>query len=180
MFRQAYNVTKEMYISRGWTIIEEKPYTSITALITSDISENESPKKAAAKFIETTQDIKTTPLASIIDFTATDYGCITIVCSGSITTSVKKIEQTTYGKVEIFHTNDLQMNITTYHLQPLFEKLSASDCKDFKKKYVSKNKANFQIMSKNDPVARFYRYQSGDIVKITTKDDDDLSYRIVK
>ncbi len=41
-----------------------------------------------------------------------------LYCDGSITTNVKKIEQTTKGKVEIFHNKDLQMNITNTIYNP--------------------------------------------------------------
>jgi DNA-directed RNA polymerase subunit H (RpoH/RPB5) len=185
MFDKAIKITKEMYTSRGWTIIEEEP-KSITAKIISDDGHE---TLATAKFIETTQDIKTPMFQGIIE--SDEYDCITIVCNGSITTNVKKIENMTKGKVELFHNNDLQMNITTYHLQPKFQKLSQSDSKDFKMKYLkckiekkngkegTSKLRNFPIMLKSDPVARYFRYKSGDVIRVITSDDE-ISYRIVK
>ncbi len=38
---------------------------------------------------------------------------------------------------------------------------------------------SFPSMSKSDPIARFFKYQSGDVIKITNKDGF-VSYRIVK
>lgn len=182
MFDKAIKITKEMYASRGWIITEEEP-KSITAKI---ISDDGCETLATAKFIETTQDIKTPMFQGIIE--SDEYDCITIVCSGSITTNVKKIENMTKGKVELFHNNDLQMNVTTYHLQPKFQKLSQVDSKDFKMKYLkckvgkdgtTKVSRNFPIMLKSDPVARYFRYKSGDVIRIITSDDE-ISYRIVK
>ncbi len=79
------------------------------------------------------------------------------------------------------------MNITKYHLQPLFNKLLDEEAKDFKKKYIKCKIENgkkiilqsFPSMSKSDPIARFFKYQSGDVIKITNKDGF-VSYRIVK
>lgn len=183
MFSKSYQITKEMYEARGWKIIKEEELT-ILAVIS---KEGDNPEFAIAKFIETTQEIKSPPLSQIIDFSSNEYVCITIICNGSITTNVKKIEQTTKGKVEIFHNKDLQMNITKYHLQPLFNKLSNEEAKDFKKKYIKCKIENgkkiilksFPSMSKSDPIARFFKYQSGDVIKITNKDGF-VSYRIVK
>ena len=179
MFEKALETVKEMYNLRGWKIIQEEQRT-ILAQIPNDDNDC---IYAIAKFIETTQDIKIPPLSLIIDFTATEYKCVTIICNGSITTNVKKIEQTTSGKVEIFHNNDLQMNITTYHLQPKFYKLPLEEAKDFKNKYMKKINTkivkNFPFMTRSDPIARFFRYHAGDIIRVTTHDDD-VSYRIVK
>jgi RNA polymerase Rpb5, C-terminal domain len=191
MFKKAFDTTKEMYVSRGWKIIQEQTLPhSILAQIPNDDCSTNTPLLAIAKFIETSQEIKNPPLSLMIDYTSTEYGCVTIVCNGSITTNVKKIEQTTRGKVEIFHNKDLQMNITTYHLQPEFYKLSLEDAKNFRNMYVkcrTDNKGstyanarkNFPAMSRYDPVARFFRFQTGDIIRITTQFDD-VSYRIVK
>ncbi len=129
MFSKSYQITKEMYKARGWQIIKEDELTILAKV-------NTNPEFAIAKFIETTQEIKSPPLSQIIDFSSNEYVCVTIICDGSITTNVKKIEQTTKGKVEIFHNKDLQMNITKYHLQPLFNKLLDEEAKDFKKKYI--------------------------------------------
>ncbi|UIB20663.1 putative protein 454R [Cricket iridovirus] len=180
MFSKSYQITKEMYKARGWQIIKEDELTILAKV-------NTNPEFAIAKFIETTQEIKSPPLSQIIDFSSNEYVCVTIICDGSITTNVKKIEQTTKGKVEIFHNKDLQMNITKYHLQPLFNKLLDEEAKDFKKKYIKCKIENgkkiilqsFPSMSKSDPIARFFKYQSGDVIKITNKDGF-VSYRIVK
>ncbi|AAK82314.1 454R [Invertebrate iridescent virus 6] len=184
MFSKSYQITKEMYEARGWQIIKED---ELTILAKVNSRENTNPEFAIAKFIKTTQEIKSPPLSQIIDFSSNEYVCVTIICDGSITTNVKKIEQTTKGKVEIFHNKDLQMNITKYHLQPLFNKLLDEEAKDFKKKYIKCKIENgkkiilqsFPSMSKSDPIARFFKYQSGDVIKITNKDGF-VSYRIVK
>jgi DNA-directed RNA polymerase subunit H (RpoH/RPB5) len=183
MFSQAIQTVKEMYNLRGWIIIKEEPRTILA---------RDDKIYAIAKFIETTQDIKIPPISLMIDSSTNDfytddnsikYGCITIICNCSITTNVKKLEQTTGGIVEIFHNNNLQINITTYHLQPKFYKLSQEDAIDFKNKYMKKRNTkfikNFSTMLRSDPIARFFRYHAGDIIRITTQNDD-VSYRVVK
>lgn len=99
-----------------------------------------------------------------------------IVYKDGVTSFTKKaIEQSMEMKFELFAEEDLQYNITKHRFQPKFEKLDLEEAIDLKKKYG----INFPIMRKDDPIAKFYNYQKGDIIKIL-RNSNYTSYRIVK
>lgn len=101
-----------------------------------------------------------------------------IVYQDTVTPVAKKIiEESTDLNIELFHVNELQYNITKHYLVPnhqIMFKKNTVGCINFKKKYSSK----FPLLQKNDPVGRFYGFESGDIIKITR--DDGIMFRIVK
>lgn len=104
--------------------------------------------------------------------------CI-IVYKDNVTPVAKKIiDETKDFKIELFHVDELQYNLTKHYLVPKHEihfRKGTKGCVNFKKKYGD----NFPIILKNDPVSRFYDFERGDIIRIT--DDDDIVYfRIVK
>lgn len=99
-----------------------------------------------------------------------------IIYAENITSFTKKIvRQSTDMKFELFPQTDLQYDITTHVLQPKFEKLSTDAAMLFKKKFGVK----ISKMRKEDPIARFYCYNKGDIVRVTRKNEY-VDYRIVK
>lgn len=84
---------------------------------------------------------------------------------------------------ELFSIDELQFNITKHRLTPLHQKLNENDSKLFKEKYGLK----YQVILTSDPIARFYNYKRGDIIRIfrpvkTNTDDKkySIAYRIVK
>jgi DNA-directed RNA polymerase I, II, and III subunit RPABC1 len=77
--------------------------------------------------------------------------------------------------IELFHSDDLQFNITKHILVPKHELLDEKEAKKFKKTYGT----NIPIILKNDPVSRFYDFRRGDIIKITRKTGI-IAYRIVR
>jgi DNA-directed RNA polymerase subunit H (RpoH/RPB5) len=174
---KAFEITIEMYVERGWKIVKTRKSDPMKNWIIEAELPGENPNLAVAKFIETTSELKTAPLSNIIDFTETEFGCVTIICKGNITTNIKKIEQSSFGKIEIFHVSEMQMNIKNYHLQPHFYKLSNEEHSEFQK-FLTK-KVGFPFLCRSDPISRFFKFQIGDIIKVTNKDSD-VSYRIVK
>ena len=78
-------------------------------------------------------------------------------------------------RVELFALEDLQYNITKHRLQPKFECLSDKDADDFKKKYGVK----FGTLRLDRPIACFYDYKRGDVIRII-RSDGYISYRIVR
>ena len=99
-----------------------------------------------------------------------------IVYKEGVTSFTKKaIEQSVEMKFELFAEEDLQYNITKHRLQPMFERLSEEEAHEFKKLHGT----NFAIIRKDDPIAKFYYYQRGDIIKIIRKNNY-ITYRIVK
>ena len=98
-----------------------------------------------------------------------------IVYKNKVTSAVKNIKHNFQGmRIELFSQEELQYNITKHRYQPIFEVLSAKDSERIKKLYEAK----FPIMLKSDPIARFYGYQKGDVVKITRKNGY-VMYRVV-
>lgn len=84
------------------------------------------------------------------------------------------IEQSKKMRIELFSLEDLQYNITKHRLQPQFKRLTSDETLAFKKKYGTK----FPIMKRSDPIARFYDYHYGNIIRIERKNGY-ISYRIV-
>jgi len=79
-------------------------------------------------------------------------------------------------KIELFSDMELQFNITKHRLQPKFKLLSPKEASLFKSKYGK----NIPIMFTCDPIARFFNYKPGDVVRLTRKKTGYVSYRIVK
>lgn len=104
--------------------------------------------------------------------------CI-VIYSDCVTPMTKKlIENSVDVKIELFTLEELQYNITRHRLVPKHDRLSPVDAKNFKKEFGLK----MGTIMRTDPVARFYDFQRGDIIKITRKSDDSqyITYRIVK
>ena len=116
-----------------------------------------------------------------------------IVNKGGVTPPAKKIVECSHDiKLELFSHEELQTNITEHRLQPIFERLSDEDADEFKKKYRSVTTKNedgevvktfgspkISIMLHTEPVARFYGYNRGDIIRIYRKTGY-ITYRIVR
>ena len=80
-----------------------------------------------------------------------------------------------YIQFEMFTYKELSLNITKHSLQPKFECLPPLESAAFKKKWGG----NFPKMNTTDPVAKFYNFPSGTVVK-TTRGSGYVTYRIVK
>lgn len=74
--------------------------------------------------------------------------------------------------IEIFNVTDLQYDITEHVLACKHEKSRKEDLGTIKKKHLPDLKSD-------DPMARFYGFRSGDIIKITRKDGS-IAFRVVK
>jgi DNA-directed RNA polymerases I, II, and III subunit RPABC1 len=100
-----------------------------------------------------------------------------IVYKKDITSFTKKtIEKASHEmKIVMFAEEDLQYNITKHVLQPKFIKLNQKESEELKNKFESK----FSVMKKIDPIARFYGYNRGDLIKVIRKSGY-VTYRIVK
>jgi len=99
-----------------------------------------------------------------------------VIYKDKVTPATKStLEQTEDMKIELFAEEDLQINITKHRLQPIFEKLKDEEAMEFKKKYGLK----FGILRVDRPIARFYDYVRGDVIRIT-RPDGYINYRIVK
>ena len=101
--------------------------------------------------------------------------CI-VIYSLSVTSMAKKLIENSFDvKIELFKLDEVQFNITSHILVPLHIKLSDVDATKFKDLYGVK----FPTILKTDPIARFYNYQKGDIIKII-RNGNYVTYRICK
>ena len=99
-----------------------------------------------------------------------------IVYKDSVTAMTKKaIEQSSEMRLELFAENDLQYNITKHRLQPTFERLKYTDAEKFKNKHGLK----YPTLRKDDPIALFYDFSKGDVIKIT-RNTGHVMYRMVR
>ena len=102
-----------------------------------------------------------------------------IVYKDNVTPVAKKIiDDAKEFKIELFHVDELQYNITTHYLVPKHEihcKKGTKECLKFKKTYSD----NFPILLRNDPISRFFDYEKCDVIRITDSDGF-VSFRIVK
>ena len=101
-----------------------------------------------------------------------------IVYKDSVTAFTRKaVNKSIEMKLELFAEEDLQYNITKHYLQPVFEKLPPIEAEEFKKKYGLK----FGVMRRDDPIARFYDYNRGDVIRVTRgKTNKFITYRLVR
>ena len=76
--------------------------------------------------------------------------------------------------IELFAEEDLKYNITKHRLQPDFEKLDDNEAVDFKKQW-----GKYGTMKITDPIARFYNYKRGNVIRIKRKNGI-IYYRIVR
>lgn len=79
----------------------------------------------------------------------------------------KEISNPLYNNVEYFTNIQLTFNITKNYLQPAFKLLTGEEKDEILTKYKSKTTDIFPIMSKTDPIAKYYRMKPGDLCKIT-------------
>jgi DNA-directed RNA polymerase subunit H (RpoH/RPB5) len=89
--------------------------------------------------------------------------CLVVVRDGITPHAKNAIKLLAEITLEIFSEAELQYDITKHRLQPnKFERLSDEAAATFKKKFGMKGAA----MLRTDPIARFYLYQKGDIIRI--------------
>ena len=87
------------------------------------------------------------------------------------------LEGVTY---EIFPIKNLLFNITKHSYVPKHELLSTDEASDIMKRYSIKNKSQFPIILKSDPVARYYDFKPGQLIKVyrsSTATGESITYR---
>ena len=105
--------------------------------------------------------------------------CI-VIYTDSVTSMTKKlIDNSVDIKIELFTQEELQYNITKHSLVPPHIRLPPDEAKEFKEKFGFQHPA----ILRSDPIARFYAYKRGDVIKIlraTGEGKRFVTYRIVK
>ena len=161
------NTCLEMLDQRGFAIAED-----CEEYIIGEKSESE----AIALFFESSQKLDTDKVKIYISKMKELLlnACI-IVCKDDITAPARKVvDELQEYKIEIFKETSLRYNITKHRLVPKHTLLSKAEAQDFKKNYGIK----IFVLLKTDPIAQFYNFQRGDIVRIDRADG--VVFRIVK
>lgn len=111
------------------------------------------------------------------------FSCLIIVCKGSITSFAKQFITTDVNNliVQVFSEKELSFNITKHELVPKHELLTEQETTHIKTRYKTKLK-HFPNLLATDPVAKYYGYIPGSLVRITRKSPtagEYVSYRVV-
>jgi len=80
----------------------------------------------------------------------------------------KEIEQSTFGKVELFLTHQLYVNISHHEMNSKFRVLSEEEVNEITKKLNTPKNKFPQILS-TDPMSRYYGVEPGQVFEITRK-----------
>lgn len=84
--------------------------------------------------------------------------------------SIYKIEKEKSERdnsVQIMHCKQLQMNVTKHFLVPKHTRISEEEASELMRTYNLVSRQQLPLLLKDDPVARYYNYKSGDIISIT-------------
>ena len=107
-----------------------------------------------------------------------------IVMKVDVTAFARKALEKVSGKchVETFKQAELMINITKHKLVPQHEILSDKEKKKLLDKYKLNSEAQLPRIQKNDPIARYFGAQKGQVFKITRMSETAgryVTYRIV-
>ena len=99
-----------------------------------------------------------------------------IVHKGTVTACAKKITcmEDADVRLEMFHVDELQFNVTKHRYVPLHEKVCSTEAEDIKKRFGVK----FSHLQVNDAISRFYAFSRGDLIRIHRPDG--IAYRLVR
>ena len=83
-------------------------------------------------------------------------------------------------KVEMFEIKNLLFNITKHSYVPLHIVMSKEDSQEIYDRFSIKNKTQLPIIHRTDPVAKYYDFKAGDLIKIvrgSTAIGESITYR---
>lgn len=161
-------IITQMLGDRGYTLLESEGDKMLF--------NNETEHKILIQFVEDPKlNINTVKdMVAILRENELDHAII--VYNDTITASARKIiDSISEMTIETFVRTELQYNITTHRLQPIFQKCVEEEYEEIKQKWGLK----LPTMLKNDPVSKYYNYARGDIIRVTRKNGF-VAYRIVK
>lgn len=102
---------------------------------------------------------------------------VILVVNGAVTFDVKRAMQTMGPNNQIFTEDSLTRNVTEHHLVPKYTLLAKTQAEQILNEY-SVSTSQLPSMEVTDPIARYYNYKIGDIVKIERLDGT-IFYRVV-
>lgn len=165
---KAQEIAKEMILQRGYLIVEEEP-----GRILATVPEG----YQLAVFLSDNSKISVNDMKEFVSaMNELEIEHVIIVYKEDVTTQARQfIEKQEKYIMELFAEEDLQYNITKHRLQPAFEKLGNEEALALKQQFGLK----FPTLKREDPIAKFYFYQKGDVIKIT-RSNGYVTYRIVR
>ena len=89
-------------------------------------------------------------------------------------------KQGTNVKVEMFDIRNLLFNITKHSYVPKHVLMAKEEAQEILDKYSIKNKTQMPIIYRTDPVAKYYDFKAGDMVRIhraSTAIGESITYR---
>lgn len=108
-----------------------------------------------------------------------ERGHIILIVMGQITQPARDIIRMLHYKVEIFLSKELEFNITQHSLVPPQTRVNdRQKRKEIIDHFAGGNEKLFPKILANDPVAKFYGFNVGDLIKVE-RNNGEIIYRIV-
>ena len=118
------------------------------------------------------------------NYLMSDDDCLIIVLKSKPNNSILKISKEKNNKnVEIQWISKLQFNITKHQLVPKHEKITDEEVTKLMEKYKLTSVFQLPIITKEDPIIKYYNFKQGSVCKITRPSQtaaDHIYYRCVK
>ena len=163
------NIVIVMLTDRGYTDIQEQlqsdQYTKLTITFK---MESKGEKSGVVWWVEDSK----IGINHVLHFTQkcaiNDYKKFILIIDGTVTPSAKKELTTTIKELydaEYFYTNELKINTTKHIYVPRHILLSEEE-KEFVRKSYRTDLINFPQILESDPVAKYFNFKSGDLIKI--------------
>lgn len=171
-----YIVTKEMLTQRGYNNIKElaQEYENQPFMLEAVLESGKTICVIFADEIKINTE-RAQEYCSFVDEKEFD-SCI-IVYNMNITPKAKQAFMETEKRFELFEEHELKFNITKHSLVPHYTKLTKSEQAELTKRVSLKH---MHKMKFDDPIARFYRYDKGDVIKVQDRDDGTVLYRVIQ
>jgi DNA-directed RNA polymerase I, II, and III subunit RPABC1 len=181
----AWKTTIEMIKDRGYKFPDNTDYEKVDLNNFKELfSEKncdilavseETNKKLYVKFVLTPK-IKPIQLREYFDEIMNTYitedDDFIVILRTQINTPIEKLnKEKKYKHIQIFWTHILQYNPTKHYLVPLHRKCSETEIKELMNKYRIEKK-QLPSITKEDPIVRYYNFQSGDVICVKRKMND--------
>jgi DNA-directed RNA polymerase I, II, and III subunit RPABC1 len=114
-------------------------------------------------------------LMDSMDIDVPSYSVIIILKEKLNTVMKRELASSAFENVEFFMLNELRFNKTKYPLVPEHVLLSEEEKEDILKRY-SARQSDMPVISKNDPIVRYYGGKVGQMFKITRKTKAGIVY----
>jgi DNA-directed RNA polymerase subunit H (RpoH/RPB5) len=176
--RNAWNTCLEMITDRGFNVdnnfyeVSDADFKYMISEKKIDIySKNPDNKAIYIKFFLNNK-IKPSSIKAVIDEIKQECEHskldLVIVLKQKPNNTFLKIEKDkSFNNIQLMYLKQLQFNITKHSLVPTHTKCSEEEVNDVMKRFGITSKTQLPVILRDDPVARYYNYKSGDVIRIT-------------